>query len=335
MEFNNTVLKIQASWASFLHQLPNTIIGILIICIFFLIGAFVRKLLLKTTTRTHFAKNLAIALGRLIQTACVILGILIAMVFFLPAFKPAYIVQLVGFAGVALGFIFRDILQNYLAGIILLINEPFRIGDQIAIDKYEGLVEEIQTRATYVRTYDGRRVVIPNYDLYINAVTVNTAFEKRRIEHDISIGYGDDIENTKALILSALEKVTSILFEPQPEVLVVELNPDSVKLRLRWWISPPFRSEANKSLSEILTVVKQTLLENGIDIPFNTYQILFHDQTESTDGQRELQREGWPATKEKEKIPEPRRIVDGLFHLGHKVGNVEKLLEKFLDQKKD
>ena len=87
--------------------------------------------------------------------------------------------QVLGIGSVAIGFAFRDILQNFLAGILLLVTQPFRIGDQIVASNYEGTVEDIQTRATFIRTYDGRHVVVPNADLFTDTVVVNTAFEHR------------------------------------------------------------------------------------------------------------------------------------------------------------
>ena len=91
-------------------------------------------------------------------------------------------------------------MQNFLAGILILLTEPFEINDQIVFKSFEGTVENIETRATTIRTYDGRRIVIPNAELFTNSVTVNTAFDKRRIEYDFGIGYGDDIDHAKQLI---------------------------------------------------------------------------------------------------------------------------------------
>src|SRR5439155_12868106 len=84
----------------------------------------------------------------------------------------------------------RDILQNFLAGILLLLHEPFRIEDEIKVDDLEGTVEAIEARATVIRTFDARRIVIPNTDLFTKAVTVNTAYQQRRSEYIVGIGYG-------------------------------------------------------------------------------------------------------------------------------------------------
>ena len=120
------------------------------------------------------------------------------------------LIQLLGISGVAIGFAFRDILQNFLAGILILLTEPFQIGDQIVVDNFEGTVDDIETRATTIKTYDGRRIVIPNSNLFTKAVTVNTAFDYRRLQYDIGIGYGDDIDRAKQLILEAMHSVDSL-----------------------------------------------------------------------------------------------------------------------------
>jgi small-conductance mechanosensitive channel len=222
-------------------------------------------------------------------------------------------VQLLGISGVAIGFAFRDILQNFLAGILILLTEPFRIDDQIVFKNFEGTVENIETRATTILTYDGRRIVIPNAELFTNSVTVNTAFDKRRTEYDFSIGYGDDIDCAKQLMLEALYSVNEVLKDPAPDVLVLELAESTVKIRVRWWIAPPRRIDDMRSRDKVICAIKKKLVENGIDLPYPTRQILFHDQTEETDGDRSLQREGWPAGKSK--VPKPRRIGRSLRKL--------------------
>jgi small-conductance mechanosensitive channel len=206
---------------------------------------------------------------------------------------------------VAFGFAFRDVLQNYLAGILLLLTRPFRIGDQIAFGTFEGTVEDIQTRATFIRTYDGRRVVIPNAELFTGAVVVNTAFEVRRIECDVGIGYGDDVGKAKALILQTLRSLPAAVEEPAPDVLAWAFAESSITLRVRWWVRPPRRGDALDARDAVITAVRSELLAHGVDLPFPTRQILFHDQTEATDGDRRRQREGWPAGRGA--VPEPAR----------------------------
>jgi small-conductance mechanosensitive channel len=197
---------------------------------------------------------------------------------------------------VAIGFAFRDILQNFLAGILLLLTEPFQLDDQIVVGDLEGTVEDIETRATTIQTYDGRRVVIPNADLFTQSVTVNTAFDVRRSEYNVGIGYGDDIGQAMILMLEAIKGIDGVSEEPAPDVLVVELGDFSVNIRARWWTDSR-RANVLAVQSKVIAAMKGALLENGIDLPFPTQQVLFHDQTEETDGDRARQREGWPAGK--------------------------------------
>jgi small-conductance mechanosensitive channel len=228
----------------------------------------------------------------------------------IPTFQAGDLVQLLGISGVAIGFAFRDILQNFLSGILILLTEPFQIDDQIVFKDFEGTVENIETRATTIRTYDGRRIVIPNSELFTNSVTVNTAFDNRRLEYDVGIGYGDDIDLAKQLMLEAMHSVDEVLKDPAPDVLVMELAESTVNIRVRWWVHPPRRADNLISRDKVITAIKKKLVENGIDLPFPTQQILFHDQTEETDGNRSRQREGWPSGKGE--VPKPRRISDSL-----------------------
>ncbi|MEA5627476.1 mechanosensitive ion channel family protein [Nostoc sp. UHCC 0251] len=302
--------KVQSMVNGFIALLPNIVLG-LIVFIFFLFVASRIKVVVKRLTRNRrSARNLGLVLGRLAQGLTILIGLFIALSIVIPTFRAGDLVQLLGISGVAIGFAFRDILQNFLAGILILLTEPFQIDDQIVFKGFEGTVENIETRATTIRTYDGRRIVIPNSELFTNSVTVNTAFENRRLEYDVGIGYGDDIDRAKQLMLDAMLSVNEVLKDPVPDVLVMELAESTVNIRVRWWVHPPRRADNLISRDKVIIAIKKTLVANGIDLPFPTQQILFHDQTEETDGNRSRQREGWPAGKGE--VPKPRRISDSL-----------------------
>ncbi|MEO7317386.1 MAG: mechanosensitive ion channel family protein, partial [Chthoniobacteraceae bacterium] len=295
------------------------VVALVVFLAFYFAAKGVRSGIRRLSARRKQHQNVGLVLGRLAQGVIVFLGLLIALVIALPNFKPAQLVEFLGLSSVAIGFAFRDILQNFLAGILLLWNEPFRIGDQIKMGDFEGEVISVETRATMIRTYDGRRIVIPNGDLFTNPVFVNTAFDQRRVEYDVGIGYGDDIARARALILEALREVEGILDDPAPEVLVYEFGGSSVNLRVRWWIAPPRRKELLHSRDAVLEAIKNKLLASGIDLPFPTQHVLFHDQTEATDGDRARQREGWPAGKSEP--PKARSIAAALGRLARESEN--------------
>ena len=298
--------KMQSMIDGFTIMLPNIVLALIVFAIFFCFGREIKRVVRRVTRHHRHARNLGLVLGRLAQGIIVLVGLFVALSIVIPTFKAGDLVQLLGISGVAIGFAFRDILQNFLAGILILLTEPFRIDDQIVFKNFEGTVENIETRATTILTYDGRRIVIPNAELFTNSVTVNTAFDKRRTEYDFSIGYGDDIDGAKQLVLEALYSINEVLKDPAPDVLVVELAESTVNIRVRWWITPPRRMDDMRSRDKVICAIKKKLVENGIDLPYPTRQILFHDQTEETDGDRSQQREGWPAGKSK--VPKPRTI---------------------------
>ncbi|MBW4563852.1 MAG: mechanosensitive ion channel family protein [Mojavia pulchra JT2-VF2] len=305
--------KVQSMINGFIALLPNIVLALIVFILFLFVANRIKALVKRLTRNRRYARNLGLVLGRVAQGVTILIGLFVALSIVIPTFRAGDLVQLLGISGVAIGFAFRDILQNFLAGILILLTEPFQIDDQIVFKGFEGTVENIETRATTIRTYDGRRIVIPNSELFTNSVTVNTAFENRRLEYDVGIGYNDDIDLAKQLMLDAMHSVDEVLRDPAPDVLVMELAESTVNIRARWWVHPPRRADNLISRDKVITAIKKTLVANGIDLPFPTQQILFHDQTEETDGDRSRQREGWPAGKGE--VPKPRRISDSLLLL--------------------
>jgi small-conductance mechanosensitive channel len=232
------------------------------------------------------------------------LGLLIVATIIFPSISPADLLSTLGIGSIAIGFAFKDILQNWLAGLLILLRQPFRQGDQIIVGKHEGTVEHIEARATLIKTYDGRRVIIPNSAVYTDAVTVNTAFPLRRSQYDVGIGYSDDIDLACEIIVEAVRGVEGVADDPSPEAFAWELAGSTVDIRVRWWTHSK-RSEVVHVQGRVIRAVKKALSEAGIDLPFPTSIVLLHDQTEDADGDRRRQREGWPAGSNP---PAPRHL---------------------------
>ena len=251
--------------------------------------------------------NVGLVLGRLAYFATVVLGLFVAAVIVFPTFTFGSLLSVLGVGGVAIGFAFKDIFQNLLAGILILLQEPFRVGDEITAGTFTGTVESIETRATFIRTYDGRRVIVPNALIYTDPVIVISAYNVLRSEYDVGIGYGDDIGRAKEILLEVVRATEGVLAEPAPDVLVWDLAGSSVNLRLRWWSRPTRRGVVDVR-DHVLQNAKESLSAAGIDLPFPTTQVLLHDQTEATDGDRARQREGWPRPASGS-LPRPRPIA--------------------------
>lgn len=311
INFSIIVESLTEIFNTFLAYLPQLVLGLIVVLLtFFVIARFSQNAIQNAVERSNLSEQAAVAIGRLVKWGIIILGVLFAITIVFPSVDIATLLGTLGVTGVAIGFAFQDVLQNFFAGLILLISEPFKIGDQVAVNGYEGTVKKVETRATTIHTYDGRDVIIPNAELFTNAVVVNTAHTKRRSQYDIGIGYGDDIERAKEVMLETAKKVDGVVSDPAPDALVVALADFSVNVRLRWWTEAG-RADVINVQDRVLSAVKNALVDAGIDMPFPTQQILFHDQTEETDGDRARQREGWPVA-ENGSSPEPLRIVDGL-----------------------
>lgn len=283
----------------FIAILPLILIGIVVFFIFWMLAKFAYRALL----RKHNGGK-ALAYARLAYVGLLLVGFLVSVTIAFPSFTPAELLSILGVGGVAIGFAFKDIFQNLLAGILILIRAPFKVGDEISSGEFTGKVEEIETRATYIRTYDGRRVIVPNSIIYTEPVIVITAYDMLRSEYDVGIGYGDAIDEARSIALEAMKAQQGVLSDPAPDVLVWDLAGSSVNLRVRWW-SDPKRGDVVVLRDKVLQAVKEALSEAGIDLPFPTQVVLLHDQTEETDGDRARQREGWPAGDEP---PQPRHL---------------------------
>lgn len=258
--------------------LPNVVIAAIVLVLFLFIATWVKKLINRVGRRSGLSQSASILMGRLSRWLVIFFGILIALSIVIPSFDPGQLIQLLGISSIAIGFAFRDIAQNFLAGILILLTQPFKIGDQIIVGDYEGTVTEIETRATIIKTYDGRRVVIPNADLFTDSVTVNTAHQSRRTEYDVGIGYEDDIDQARQIMLDVLHHTAGVLANPAPDVLTVALDASSVNLRARWW-TKPHKAEVLAVQDRVISTIKQKLDENDINIPFPIRTVYFHDET--------------------------------------------------------
>ncbi len=298
-----TVRKVESYIDGFFWILPSLGLA-LVVFLLFLGGAWAAKRAVIGVARRRDRGNLGTLLGGFVKWAVIVLGLLVVATIVFPSVKPADVLATLGIGSVAIGFAFKDILQNWLSGLLILYRQPFRSGDQIKSGEFEGTVECIEARATLIKTYDGQRVVIPNTDIYTRAVVVRTAFPMRRSEYDVGIGYGDDVEEACRVILGAMRQVEGVGSDPEPEAFASALDASSVNIKVRWW-SDSQRASVVHVQGRVLTSVKRALSEAGIDLPFPTRVVLLHDQTEESDGDRTRQREGWPKGDDP---PRPRHL---------------------------
>lgn len=171
-------------------------------------------------------------------------------------------------ATLAIGFALQDVIKNFVAGMFIFSDEPFRVGDWIEWDGNSGIVEDISFRVSRVRTFDNELLTVPNSQLTDGVIKNPVAKDQLRIKFLFGIDYDDDIERATDIIIEEAEAHPDVLEDPAPSVRLIELGDSYVGLQARIWIAQPRRTDFIRTRSEYATAVKNRFDENDITIPF-------------------------------------------------------------------
>jgi small conductance mechanosensitive channel len=239
--------------ASAIERFPYIIAGALVFLIFWLISKAGKRIFWSLTEKTKLDFRLRILFSRLIAVFLVIFGIFVAFTVIVPTFRFGDLIAGLGFTSFVIGFATKDILNNLLSGVLILWQQPFRIGDYIFIGSNQGKVENIGIRATQLRKDDGELVLIPNGDMYSSSLTIRGAGSERRMVLKISIGYDADVTEAKSIIYNVLQSETGVVDEPKPSVVVTDLSSDGVDISIYFWIN----TDKNKPMQVFDTVATQ------------------------------------------------------------------------------
>jgi small conductance mechanosensitive channel len=261
-----------------IDNLPSFVGALIVILLTWGVALFVRRVAYTWAQQTEGDRSTELLISRLGYGAIWVIGWVIALGVL--GLDFAALLGALGLTSVAIGFSLKDVLSNYIAGVILLAVRPFRIGDQIAIADYEGTVTEVQLRATTMRTYDGRLVYIPNQEVFSSSIINNTASPRRRTSVMVGIDYDADITRTKALILQALDELDLVEPSPAPEVLVHELAASTVNLEIRFWVDSR-RAEFLEMTSQGAQRIKEVLQKANIEMPTEIYTLTFRNSPPS------------------------------------------------------
>lgn len=176
--------------------------------------------------------------------------------------------------GLALGFAFRDIAENYLASILISLNRPFRVGDLIEVDGAQGFVRKVTTRGTVLNTLDGNQVQMPNSTVYKGTITNYTATPRSRRDFTVGIGFDDSAAEAQSIIMEVLKHHSAVVDDPAPIVIVESLGSATVNLRVFYWIDQ-HKHSALKVSSSVIRMAKQKLTEAEITMPDEARELVF------------------------------------------------------------
>lgn len=251
----------------FFEHLPYIIVSIAVVLIFMLLSWVAKKAVIKIGRPSLVDDVLVNILSSLAGFAVTTFGVFVAAVILFPDFNASKLIAGLGIGSVAVGFAFKDILQNFFAGLLILWQKPFTIGQQIYTQDYYGTVEDINVRATEIKTFDGQRIVIPNGAIYTNPIKVITAYDQRRTQISIGVSYNSPMETVRSLIEDVLNRVDGVGQSPKPWIYMNEFADSSVNFEVYYWTSP-WQAGTLRVKNDVMTGIWDAFEEHDIEIPF-------------------------------------------------------------------
>jgi len=182
-----------------------------------------------------------------------------------------------GIIGFTVGFALQDVMKNFAAGVILLIQQPFHIDEFIGVNGFDGQVLEIDLRATEMRSLDGRIVSIPNADVLANPIVNYTRANRRRIELPVGVGYSTDTETARKVVLEAIQNVPGYMAEPGPLIGFSNFGDSALELNTYFWIDTA-KTNPIAAKDAAFSLIKSALDKEGIDIPFPIRTVYMQSQ---------------------------------------------------------
>ena len=253
--------------------IPNIITGLLILLIAIITGKIVYRIIAKTTQKRWQDNIMTNFLAQVIKWTFYLFGVIMALSVIGFTSIASTVFAGAGVSAIVFGFAFKDIGENFLAGIILALKRPFEIGDIIEVGGDKGTVKDLEIRTTHLRNAEGKDIYIPNSSILKNTLINYTKDGFLRINFVIGIAPECDIDETRTLILEYLKTNKTILKAPIPKVLVQELGEFTTNIQVLFWVN----ILANKNLpddylghtirSKAITDVKRILDENNIEMP--------------------------------------------------------------------
>jgi len=247
---------------------PQIVVALIVITLTALVSKIIKSGISKLMARTKLRQSLRELATLLASILTWVLGLMIAAVIVFPGLTPASILAGLGLGSVAIGFAFKDVFENFLAGIIILFRREMRIGDHIECVGIEGEVTHIAIRESHISRTDGQLVIVPNSMLFKNPVVVRTDKPRRRVTVICGVAYDVDVDEARSVIVGAVEKCETVVKDDKPiQVFAQEFASSSINFEVTWWTgSKPV--EVRTSRDEVVANVKRALDDAGIEIPF-------------------------------------------------------------------
>ena len=262
--------------------LPGIILALFVLLFTRKIAEIVRRGTRKVATRTLKSLSLQSLLVQTSYATALVAGVLLACVFAFPDLAPGDLIGLLGLGSVAIGFAFQDIFKNFLSGILLLLQEPFSLGDQIIVEGFEGTVEEIALRSTQIRTYQGELVVVPNSVVFTSPVQVMTGRPSRRTDLAIGVDYNTPLPDAVRTLTEAARSVEEVASSPGVEVDIIGFGDSAIDMVVRYWTRSD-QASVRRLKTQMMLTLKQACDEADINIPYPIRTVYHFNQEKYSD----------------------------------------------------
>jgi len=263
-------------WESFLAHLPLLLIGFIVLLITWGAAILTRQITGNLGKRLKLRRSLRDLPLQIVTVAVWVIGGTVAAVIIFPGMTPTKILTVLGLSSIAIGFAFKDIVENFFAGVLILWRFPFSSGDFIECDGILGRVEETTIRMTMIRQVDGQLVVVPNAMLFKNPVNVLTSKNVRRTTVICGVAYGEDVDQSREVIEKAVKECSTVENNSPVEIFAQEFASSSINFEVTWWTkSTPL--EIRRSRDEVVAAVKRALDAAKIEIPFPYRTLTFKE----------------------------------------------------------
>jgi len=252
-----------------LLYLPNIIAATVILLLAYFFYRIARYFILRTFKRSGVGKSVSVAIVKSLRLIFMGTGLVVAADQM--GIKVITLISTLGVAGIAIGLAAQQTISNMIAGIIILVDRPFKEGDFVELDDVYGQVESITMRSTLLRTLDNTTVDLPNHKIIESKIVNHSKYPAIRVRIPFGIAYKEFIPKAQEIVLKILEEIPQILKNPAPEVNVTNIGESSIDMELMVWISNP--SIEVPIGYELRKKIKLALDDAGIEIPFPHRQI--------------------------------------------------------------
>jgi len=271
----NLTQEFQILLTNVIEFFPRLLTAIVTFSVALIIANGLARWILKKSEERLNKVETARLLSSMTRWAIIILGIVLALD--QVNFNVTGFVAGLGIAGFTIGFALQDISKNFVSGILLLVQQPFQVGDAVEISDYEGKVIDITLRDTVVQTWDGEIVILPNSSVYSNPIKNFTGLKNRRRIIEVGVGYEVDLKKAQQVILDTVSSVEGVLSDPEPMVLAKEFGDSSINLLVYFWVDQTQHSII-KVPSDVILAIKASAERENINIPYPIQTVQFTNE---------------------------------------------------------